>query len=157
MPYIQKTVRLNAAVRRMPRWVLEAVVAHELAHVLQQSQAANSSYSSDADLEREANAAADTPGPLAIEHSAAPGSLQRQGSLPPDFVVGTLIPELTANVRRATSIVVEASDPAGEPVAVAADAFEARCLLHEIDHLDGVLFLDRVDSLSGDVFRRKRY
>jgi peptide deformylase len=40
---------------------------------------------------------------------------------------------------------------------VAADAFEARCLLHEIDHLDGVLFLDRVDSLATDVFRRKRY
>ena len=33
--------------------------------------------------------------------------------------------------------------------------FEARCLLHEIDHLDGLLFLDRVDSLSTDVFRRR--
>ena len=32
----------------------------------------------------------------------------------------------------------------------------ARCLLHEIDHLDGILFLDRVDSLKRDVFRRKR-
>jgi peptide deformylase len=29
--------------------------------------------------------------------------------------------------------------------------------LHEIDHLDGILFLDRVDSLTADVFRRKRY
>jgi peptide deformylase len=67
------------------------------------------------------------------------------------------IPDLTANVRRATSIVVEATDPGGAPVAVESDAFEARCLLHEIDHLDGVLFLDRVDSLATDVFRRKRY
>ena len=40
---------------------------------------------------------------------------------------------------------------------VESEGFEARCLLHEIDHLDGMLFLDRVDSLKTDVFRRKRY
>jgi len=67
------------------------------------------------------------------------------------------IPHLTANVRRATRIAVEAVTPAGDPVAVETEGFEARCLLHEIDHLDGVLFLDRVDSLTTDVFRRKRY
>ena len=67
------------------------------------------------------------------------------------------IPHLTANVRRATSIEVEASTPAGEPVAIETNGFEARCLLHEIDHLDGVLFLDRVDSLTRDVFRRRTY
>jgi len=67
------------------------------------------------------------------------------------------IPDLTANVRRATEVTIEALDPAGQAVSVDADAFEARCLLHEIDHLDGVLFLDRVDSLATDVFRRKRY
>jgi peptide deformylase len=67
------------------------------------------------------------------------------------------IPDLTANVRRATRIELEAEDPAGERVSVESEGFEARCLLHEIDHLDGVLFLDRVDSLTTDVFRRKRY
>jgi peptide deformylase len=66
------------------------------------------------------------------------------------------IPELTANVRRATHVTVEAADPAGEVVRVETEGFEARCLLHEIDHLDGILFLDRVDSLATDVFRRKR-
>jgi peptide deformylase len=66
------------------------------------------------------------------------------------------IPHLTANVRRATRIAVEAQTPAGEPVAIETEGFEARCLLHEIDHLDGILFLDRVDSLVTDVFRRKR-
>ncbi|MBJ7459172.1 MAG: peptide deformylase, partial [Thermoleophilaceae bacterium] len=35
------------------------------------------------------------------------------------------------------------------------EAFEARCVLHEIDHLDGLLFLDRVTSLTTDVFPRK--
>ena len=67
------------------------------------------------------------------------------------------IPQLTANVRRATSIALEASTPDGEKVRIETEGFEARCLLHEIDHLDGILFLDRVDSLSTDVFRRKTY
>jgi peptide deformylase len=66
------------------------------------------------------------------------------------------IPELTANVRRATEIVVEATDPDGAALVVRSEGFEARCLQHEIDHLDGLLFLDRVDSLTADVFRRKR-
>jgi peptide deformylase len=63
------------------------------------------------------------------------------------------IPHLTANVRRATRIVVEAEGG----TSVESEGFEARCLLHEIDHLDGILFLDRVDSLQRDVFRRKQY
>jgi peptide deformylase len=67
------------------------------------------------------------------------------------------IPDLTANVRRATEIVVEATDPDGQAVSISSQGFEARCLLHEIDHLDGLLFLDRVDSLKTDVFQRKRY
>jgi peptide deformylase len=61
------------------------------------------------------------------------------------------IPELTANVRRAASVEVEASG-----VRVSASGFEARALQHEIDHLDGLLFLDRVESLETDVFQRRR-
>ncbi len=67
------------------------------------------------------------------------------------------IPDLTANVRRARSITVEATDSSGRQLSIDADAFEARCLLHEIDHLDGVLFLDRVASIATDVFQRKQY
>jgi peptide deformylase len=67
------------------------------------------------------------------------------------------IPDFTADVRRATHVVVEATDRDGAPLRVEADGFEARCLQHEIDHLDGILFLDRVDSLKTDVFRRKQY
>ena len=65
------------------------------------------------------------------------------------------VPDLTANVRRATSVEVTGLDLDGRPHTVSADAFEARALLHEIDHLDGVLFLDRVANLETDVFRRK--
>ena len=62
------------------------------------------------------------------------------------------IPDMTANVRRATRIVVEHAGGTVEST-----GFEARCLQHEIDHLDGILFLDRVASLVDDVFRRKTY
>lgn len=62
------------------------------------------------------------------------------------------IPDLTANVRRATAITVEHLGGTIE-----SEGFEARCILHEIDHLDGILFLDRVASLVDDVFRRKSY
>jgi peptide deformylase len=67
------------------------------------------------------------------------------------------IPDYTANVRRARRIEVEAIEPSGEEMRLATEGFEARCVLHEIDHLDGVLFLDRVDSLKTDVFRRQSY
>ena len=66
------------------------------------------------------------------------------------------IPNLTANVRRATRVVVEGLALPGERRAIEAAGFEARCLQHELDHLDGILFLDRVESLSTDVFVRKR-
>ncbi|MEO7198086.1 MAG: peptide deformylase [Solirubrobacterales bacterium] len=62
------------------------------------------------------------------------------------------IPDLTANVRRAEAITVEHAGGTLESA-----GFEARCLQHEIDHLDGILFLDRVASLVDDVFRRKTY
>ena len=62
------------------------------------------------------------------------------------------LPDLTANVRRPRKATVETR---GESIEVS--GFEARCVLHEIDHLDGILFLDRVASLVYDVFRRKNY
>jgi len=67
------------------------------------------------------------------------------------------VPDLTGNVARATEVVVRGVDVDGRDRIVEANAFEARALLHELDHLDGLLFLDRVSSLATDVFRRRRY
>jgi peptide deformylase len=66
------------------------------------------------------------------------------------------LPEITANVRRATAITVETTDLHGARRTVEATGFEARAILHEMDHLDGILILDRVASLTLDVFPRKR-
>src|SRR3989475_12724002 len=49
------------------------------------------------------------------------------------------------NIRRATSIVVKGQDVRGKPMRVRAEGWFARVLQHEIDHLDGILFLDRLD------------
>lgn len=61
------------------------------------------------------------------------------------------IPDFTANVRRFVDATVTTRDGALE-----FEGFEARLAQHEIDHLDGLLFLDRVDSLTQDVFPRKQ-
>jgi len=66
------------------------------------------------------------------------------------------LPDITANVSRATSIRVRHMDLDGREHVFDADGFEARVILHEIDHLDGILILDRVASLSLDVFPRSR-
>jgi peptide deformylase len=66
------------------------------------------------------------------------------------------VPHLTGDVPRATSLVVRGLTVEGSLRTVAVDAFEARAVLHEIDHLDGLLFLDRVSSHEA-VFRRKVY
>ena len=55
------------------------------------------------------------------------------------------VPDLTGDVKRATRLVVTGFEPGtGQPVRLETDAFEARAVQHEVDHLDGLLFLDRV-------------
>jgi peptide deformylase len=66
------------------------------------------------------------------------------------------VPDLTGNVARPATVVVRGTTPDGGTRVVEADAIEARALLHELDHLDGLLFLDRVVS-AADLFRRRRY
>ncbi len=67
------------------------------------------------------------------------------------------VPDLTADVARASSIVVAGTSPDGRALEISTDGFEARAIQHEIDHLDGMLILDRVASLATGVFRRKVY
>lgn len=65
------------------------------------------------------------------------------------------VPDYTGNVARAASVVVAFCDRSGERRVIRANGFEAIALQHEIDHLDGLLFLDRVSSLKTNLFRRK--
>ncbi len=67
------------------------------------------------------------------------------------------VPDLTGNVSRAIEVVVRGITPEGIEREIEANAIEARAILHELDHLAGKVFLDRVQSFAADVFKRKRY
>jgi peptide deformylase len=67
------------------------------------------------------------------------------------------VPDYTGNVVRAERIELKAQDADGESHTFEMDGFEARAVQHELDHLDGLLFLDRLMSRRQDLFRRKVY
>lgn len=66
------------------------------------------------------------------------------------------VPDYTGNVTRAEHIVVEFTNRQGQVRVIEASGFEAVAIQHELDHLDGLLFLDRVSSLKTDLYRRKQ-
>ena len=67
------------------------------------------------------------------------------------------VPDLTGDVKRPSRVVVRGQLPGtGEEVEIEAEAFEARALQHEIDHCDGLLFLDRAAGAHA-VYARKTY
>ncbi|WP_303720222.1 peptide deformylase [Malonomonas rubra] len=66
------------------------------------------------------------------------------------------VPDYTGNVNRAEQIVIQFLDQNGDLQVKRAEGFEAIAIQHELDHLDGYLFLDRVSSLKTDLFRRKQ-
>jgi peptide deformylase len=84
------------------------------------------------------------------------------GNVPPMAIVNPVIVERKGNVTgeegclsvpgvqgevcRAETVVVRGLDPEGKPLNVTADGILSRALQHEIDHLDGVLFIDRISS-----------
>ncbi|MBE9527366.1 MAG: peptide deformylase [Proteobacteria bacterium] len=67
------------------------------------------------------------------------------------------VPDYTGNVIRATKISLQASNAQGELIDYECDGYEARAVQHELDHLDGLLFLDRLVSRRTDLFKRKVY
>ena len=67
------------------------------------------------------------------------------------------VPDYTGNVIRATQIKLKAQNVLGETAEYEMEGYEARAVQHEIDHLDGTLFIDRVVSRRTDLFKRKVY
>ncbi len=65
------------------------------------------------------------------------------------------VPDFTGNVIRAENIILNALDENGKQQEYEMEGFEARAVQHEIDHLDGLLFLDRLVSRRNDLFKRK--
>lgn len=67
------------------------------------------------------------------------------------------VPDYTGNVIRAESLTLKALDLDGKEQEFHCQGFEARAIQHEMDHLDGMLFLDRLVSRRNDLFKRKVY
>jgi len=65
------------------------------------------------------------------------------------------IPELTEKVERPSQLTLRAQDLTGETFELEAEGFFARAICHEIDHLNGVLFVDHLTGLRRDRARRK--
>ena len=65
------------------------------------------------------------------------------------------IPGVKGVVERPFSVVVEALDPKGRPVTVRARGLPARALQHEIDHLNGILFIDRLSAFQRAIALRR--
>jgi peptide deformylase len=57
-------------------------------------------------------------------------------------------PEITGDIERATSITVRARNLDGEPIEIETTGFLARAIQHEVDHLNGILFIDRMSSAA---------
>jgi peptide deformylase len=70
-----------------------------------------------------------------VEWSSEQGSIAEEGCLS--------LPRVTMDVERPLHVRVSGRDAEGEPIEIEASGLEARVLQHEIDHLDGVLILDR--------------
>lgn len=67
------------------------------------------------------------------------------------------VPDYTGDVERATELTLRFTEPDGNVREFEASGFEAVAIQHEMDHLDGFLFLDRIASLKTGLFRRKNY
>ena len=65
------------------------------------------------------------------------------------------LPGIFAPVRRAEWVRLEAQDLEGHPVSIRGRGLTARVFQHEMDHLDGVLFIDRLDAMTRDRIKRR--
>ncbi len=66
------------------------------------------------------------------------------------------VPDYTADVIRKSRVQVKGLDRHGNPLGLEAEDLLAVCLQHEIDHLDGLLFIDRISSLKRALYKKKR-
>lgn len=83
-----------------------------------------------------------------------PEILDRQGSQV--YQEGCLsVPGIFADVERAEQITVRALDRAGQPFEITTDGLLAVCIQHEIDHLDGKVFIDYLSPLKREMVRKR--
>jgi peptide deformylase len=66
------------------------------------------------------------------------------------------VPDFSANVDRDARITLRGSDLDGNPIEETVEGLRAVCIQHEVDHLDGILFIDRISRLKRSLYVKKR-
>jgi peptide deformylase len=84
-----------------------------------------------------------------------PEILEREGAI--TWIEGCLsVPDFQADVERAQKVRIRGLDLDGREVVEEAEDLRAVCFQHEIDHLDGILFIDRISRLKRSMYVKKR-
>ena len=84
-----------------------------------------------------------------------PRIISREGQVVSENEGCLSVPDFRADVKRDASVLVEGFDREGNPVRIEAHDLLATVLQHEIDHLNGVLFIDRISSLKRELYKRR--
>lgn len=84
-----------------------------------------------------------------------PRIVEAQGTIISENEGCLSVPDFRADVKRNAAVVVEGVDRDGKPVRIERDDFLAVVLQHEIDHLNGVLFIDRISALKRQLYRKR--
>lgn len=97
-----------------------------------------------------------TEGERRAEALINPRIVFREGSIISEEEGCLSVPEFRADVQRDAHVRVEGQDRQGQPVEIDTEGFLSIVLQHEIDHLDGILFIDRISALKREMYKRRR-
>jgi len=84
-----------------------------------------------------------------------PKIVTREGEIVSENEGCLSVPDFRADVKRAANITVEGHDREGKPVRIDAEGLLAIVMQHEIDHLNGTLFIERISSLKRQMYQRR--
>jgi len=83
-----------------------------------------------------------------------PRIISKEGTMTSEEEGCLSVPDFRSDVKRAASILVEGHDRDGKPLRIEAEGFLSLVLQHEIDHLNGILFIDHLSSLKKQMYKR---
>jgi peptide deformylase len=84
-----------------------------------------------------------------------PEIISRDGQLISENEGCLSVPDYRADVKRSACVCVEGLDREGNPLHVEGEGYHAIALQHEIDHLNGILFIDHLSSLKKQMYKRR--
>lgn len=84
-----------------------------------------------------------------------PEILERDGEIISENEGCLSVPDFKSDVKRSSIVLVEGIDREGNPVKIEVEGYLSIVLQHEIDHLNGILFINRISSLKRELYKRR--